>query len=246
MSEFILGLFLIVVGLRGNAGSLISALAEDGSFVPFIVALAIAYYSWENVPPKEAPAVKTLIVGLGAAVVISQYSRIISGAAKSWAAIEALGNGSFSSTFGGGPSGSGGNPLSSAINTLTGAFGNLTAGQINEESGGKQFTSSGSPLISSAGAVGISQILPSTAQSVAQTFGIPYSESELKNNSLYNEILGSDYMQVLQEHFGGNEQQALAAYNWGPGNVQSDISRNGSNWFSNLPASVQSYVKNAL
>jgi hypothetical protein len=241
MSEFIIGLFLIVVGLRGNAGNLIVSMGEDGSFVPFTAALAIFYWLWENVPPPEDKATKALIVGLGGAVLISQYSRVISGLSTSWSAIEALGHGTFSAT----DFKSGGSAGSLSPQSQSGGFGNLSAGQIEEESGGNQFTSTGAPLVSSAGAVGIAQVLPSTAEQVANTFGIPYSESELENSPLYNEEIGSDYMEELSQQFGGNNTAALAAYNWGPGNVTNAMNQYGSNWFNYIPSSVQNYVQNA-
>ncbi|KVR89232.1 transglycosylase SLT domain-containing protein [Burkholderia vietnamiensis] len=61
------------------------------------------------------------------------------------------------------------------------------------------------------------------------------------------------YMQSLMKKYGGDIRKALAAYNWGPGNVDRDINgyvdRQGShhpglgaNWEQGLPASVRSYI----
>ncbi|MDN7820610.1 transglycosylase SLT domain-containing protein [Burkholderia vietnamiensis] len=61
------------------------------------------------------------------------------------------------------------------------------------------------------------------------------------------------YMQSLMKKYGGDIRKALAAYNWGPGNVDKDINgytdRQGShhpglgaNWEQGLPASVRSYI----
>nr|WP_269755984.1 transglycosylase SLT domain-containing protein [Burkholderia vietnamiensis] len=61
------------------------------------------------------------------------------------------------------------------------------------------------------------------------------------------------YMQSLMKKYGGDIRKALAAYNWGPDNVDKDINgytdRQGShhaglgaNWEQGLPASVRSYI----
>jgi soluble lytic murein transglycosylase-like protein len=56
---------------------------------------------------------------------------------------------------------------------------------------------------------------------------------------------GISYLAELIGQF-GDITAGLAAYNWGPGNVQSAIARYASNWFSSIPASVQSYVSGIM
>lgn len=50
------------------------------------------------------------------------------------------------------------------------------------------------------------------------------------------------YMQFLMKKYGGDIRKALAAYNWGPGNLDKDIAKNGSQWESNLPADTRKYI----
>lgn len=50
------------------------------------------------------------------------------------------------------------------------------------------------------------------------------------------------YMQFLMKKYGGDIRKALAAYNWGPGNLDKDIAKNGSQWESNLPAEPRNYI----
>ncbi|WP_254661830.1 lytic transglycosylase domain-containing protein [Burkholderia sp. CCA53] len=50
------------------------------------------------------------------------------------------------------------------------------------------------------------------------------------------------YMQSLMKKYGGDIRKALAAYNWGPGNVDKDIAKNGGQWESNLPAETRKYI----
>ncbi|WP_367304040.1 transglycosylase SLT domain-containing protein [Burkholderia multivorans] len=50
------------------------------------------------------------------------------------------------------------------------------------------------------------------------------------------------YMQSLMKKYGGDIRKALAAYNWGPGNLDKDIAKNGAQWESNLPAETRKYI----
>lgn len=50
------------------------------------------------------------------------------------------------------------------------------------------------------------------------------------------------YLRDLQKRYGGDIRKELAAYNWGPGNVDKDIAQNGSNWESHLPAETRNYL----
>ncbi|MBU9446931.1 transglycosylase SLT domain-containing protein [Burkholderia multivorans] len=50
------------------------------------------------------------------------------------------------------------------------------------------------------------------------------------------------YMGSLYKRNGGDIRKALAAYNWGPGNLGNDIAKNGGQWESNLPAETRKYI----
>ncbi|WP_309601117.1 transglycosylase SLT domain-containing protein [Burkholderia multivorans] len=50
------------------------------------------------------------------------------------------------------------------------------------------------------------------------------------------------YMGSLMKRNGGDIRKALAAYNWGPGNLGNDIAKNGAQWESNLPAETRKYI----
>ncbi len=72
---------------------------------------------------------------------------------------------------------------------------------------------------SSKGAVGIMQLLPSTAKWLADNLGEQYSENLLYNPS-YNIRLGSYYLSYLTKYF-EDEKAAICAYNAGQTNVRS-------------------------
>jgi soluble lytic murein transglycosylase-like protein len=107
---------------------------------------------------------------------------------------------------------------------------NLALAVANQESGGNQ------NAISSAGAIGIFQLMPATAAGLGVN----------PNDASQNIQGGIAYLSQMLNEFGGNISQALAAYNWGPGAVSNAISNYGSNWLSYAPAETQSYVASIL
>ena len=92
--------------------------------------------------------------------------------------------------------------------------GALIASVINVESGFNE------KAISNKGAVGIMQVMPSTAKWIAQRNKIDYDEKMLCNPS-YNIQIGSIYLSYLINYF-NDEKLGICAYNAGQGNV--------SNW----------------
>jgi soluble lytic murein transglycosylase-like protein len=77
------------------------------------------------------------------------------------------------------------------------------------------------------GAVSVSQILPSTAKTVAGELGVPYDEGRLHTDRAYNEMLGRRYLQDMLDRYGGNPVLASAAYNAGPDNVDAWVAQFG-------------------
>ncbi len=69
---------------------------------------------------------------------------------------------------------------------------------------------------SGAGARGMMQLMPGTAQGVARRLGMDYSSEELDDPD-YNMRLGSAYLGQLVDEFSGSYVMAAAAYNAGPG-----------------------------
>lgn len=92
---------------------------------------------------------------------------------------------------------------------------------IKMESSGNQYAQS------NAGARGLMQLMPSTFQGLGGR-GDPYEPQQ-------NIALGTKYLNQLLNQYGNNEQMALAAYNWGPGN----LNKRG---LQNAPAETQNYL----
>jgi soluble lytic murein transglycosylase len=108
--------------------------------------------------------------------------------------------------------------------------------------------------LSSAGARGLMQLMPATAQDVSAKLGLPYSRDRLFDEPGYNVTLGSYYIRLRRDNFSN-------AYNAGAGNVRKWITQNGDprgstthdyiDWVEMIPISetrtyVQRVTENAV
>jgi soluble lytic murein transglycosylase len=105
---------------------------------------------------------------------------------------------------------------------------------------------------SHAGAKGLMQILPSTADYIARkSGGTAFKQGDLASPQI-NIAYGSWYLRYLLEHYHGNELLALAAYNAGEGKVDEwyrDASARGEDFdvASHIPfPETRSYVSSVL
>ncbi|MBC7159569.1 MAG: lytic transglycosylase domain-containing protein [Porphyrobacter sp.] len=80
--------------------------------------------------------------------------------------------------------------------------------------------------VSHAGARGLMQLMPGTAQEEAEKAGIQYLQASLIEDAGYNLRLGSNHIQRLYARY-GSWPLAIAAYNAGPGNVNKWLRDNG-------------------
>ena len=71
---------------------------------------------------------------------------------------------------------------------------------------------------SSVGALGLMQIMPATGEMLAREAGIRWTGPELLFDPEVNLRLGTRYLAVLRARY-GDWTRALAAYNWGPGEI---------------------------
>ncbi len=110
--------------------------------------------------------------------------------------------------------------------------------------------------VSSAGARGMMQLLPSTAKRMARTLGKPYNRARLLDDPRYNVQLGSAHLDRLVSRFDESPALALAAYNAGPTRVvrwlrQIGDPRTGEidlvDWIESIPfAETRNYVQRVL
>lgn len=107
--------------------------------------------------------------------------------------------------------------------------------QINQESGFNP-TALGPKVLDNGTwthAEGIAQFLPS----VAAGLGIdPWDPVAALSAA-------AGQMEAYQQTYGGDDYKALAAYNWGPGNLARDLRTWGADWFAHIPAETRHYIQ---
>jgi len=85
--------------------------------------------------------------------------------------------------------------------------------------------SAGYPLaVSHVGAMGLMQLLPSTAKEVAEKNDIEWMGDDTLFDPIINVKLGTAYLRELANRY-DDVNVALAAYNWGPGRIDRRIRR---------------------
>lgn len=91
--------------------------------------------------------------------------------------------------------------------------------------------------VSPKGALGEFQFMPETARQYG-----------LKNpfDPVQSAKAADHYLTDLSEEFGGNIEKVIAAYNWGPGNLEKDIERRGADWKSGLPDETSGYLRKVM
>lgn len=110
------------------------------------------------------------------------------------------------------------------------------------ESGGRQ------SAVSPKGARGVMQIMPKTGPEAAKLAGLKWDYNKYANDEAYNTKLGHAYLTSMIDRFGDTEK-ALAAYNWGPGNLSGALEKakaTGRDWKSFLPAETSAYIGKVL
>ena len=106
-------------------------------------------------------------------------------------------------------------------------------------------------VISSAGAHGLMQLMPSTAKKVAQSKKIMYHQARELFASHKNIQLGTAYLQMLAQVFKAHPVLMAAAYNAGPRQVKLWLRENASQpvdiWIETIPwRETRNYIKNIV
>jgi soluble lytic murein transglycosylase-like protein len=104
--------------------------------------------------------------------------------------------------------------------------------QCEAESAFRQYDKNGNVLKSPCGALGLFQLLPSTAE-----------ELGIRPDRWHENVFGGlKYMGQLTKQFGGEYVKALAAYNWGPGHMEKAVQQHGSVWIGFIPPATKAYL----
>jgi hypothetical protein len=108
-------------------------------------------------------------------------------------------------------------------------FGTLAAAVEQVESGGRE------DAVSPKGAVGPMQTMPTTLTDPG--YGVRPAQDD---SVAEKRRVGQDYLQAMLREYGGNLDHALAAYNWGPGNVDRWIAAGADP--AKLPKETREYI----
>jgi soluble lytic murein transglycosylase-like protein len=93
---------------------------------------------------------------------------------------------------------------------------NLVMAVIHIESRGNAFA------LSPVGAMGLMQIMPPTGEELAKRLDIPWRGPQTLFDPLLNIRMGVAYLEQLESRY-ESMSTALAAYNWGPGRIDSRL-----------------------
>lgn len=104
---------------------------------------------------------------------------------------------------------------------------------------------------SSAGAIGLMQLMPATGRAVARDIKLPYAGIDTLTDPRDNIRLGTAYLGQMAQRFGGNSVLATAAYNAGPHRVDQWMPGTGTVdarvWIENIPFNeTRKYVRRVM
>ena len=105
---------------------------------------------------------------------------------------------------------------------------------------------------SSAGAMGLIQVMPATAKSTARKYKIPYRNKKQLHTPVTNISIGSKYYMSMLERFDNNRILATAAYNVGPHRVDQWLKKSSGKlpfdiWMTLIPfKETRGYVSSVL
>jgi soluble lytic murein transglycosylase len=110
--------------------------------------------------------------------------------------------------------------------------------------------------VSPAGAMGLLQLLPSTARDAARSLGMTFTEGRLTSDPAYNAILGGWYIRWLRDRYDGDIILMLCAYNAGLSRADEWVAEYGHpydagmdpiDWIERIPfAETRNYVQRVI
>lgn len=109
-------------------------------------------------------------------------------------------------------------------------------------------------VVSSAGAIGLMQLMPDTARVVAKRFGIKYTGPKALSDPFTNLSLGIAYLAQLRDKYQGlSPYYAIAAYNMGPARLDQLMARPGGfrpaktkEYYDQIVSSIAQFKNNGL
>jgi soluble lytic murein transglycosylase len=121
-------------------------------------------------------------------------------------------------------------------------FDRMVAITAKSESGNHETNADGSTVTSPKGAQGVMQVMPTTNGNPG--FGVTPAQNDSPQERAR---VGRDYLQAMLGHYGGDPAKAWAAYNAGPGTLDTALAQAQKDgkpaaWLTYLPQETQAYV----
>ncbi len=124
-------------------------------------------------------------------------------------------------------------------------FSRLTNIVMNIESNGRRYDDAGNllegPMTRFGTAKGEMQVLDGT--NADPGYGVKPAQDDSPEERAR---VGRDYLAAMLKEYKGDVSKALAAYNWGPGNVDAAVKQHGPEWVNHAPRETRDYVASAL
>ena len=111
--------------------------------------------------------------------------------------------------------------------------------------------------VSRVGALGLLQLMPSTAEQLAKKAGMAFSQTKLTTDAGYNATLGAAFLGQQLDRYNGSYVLTFAGYNAGPRRADQWIKRYGDprgkdidtvvDWIERIPyAETRSYIQRVM
>ena len=92
------------------------------------------------------------------------------------------------------------------------------------------------------GALGAMQLMPATAAQYGVKNPLDLGQSIAGGTAYYRDLFKKYRNQLPTDQL----RMSIAAYNWGPGNLDKDIAKNGKDWDKHLPKETDAYLRKIL
>lgn len=172
--------------------------------------------------PRPAPAVKLVTAALNAVAPKPVETQVVTPPPSVFAIESAMSTGELMKRW---------NPIVAEAAKKFGVSETWIRAVMRMESGGRTMLGENQPIVSSAGAMGLMQLMPETYAEMRAQYGLGADP----HNPHDNIIAGTAYLRILYRKYGNPGM--FAAYNDGPGALEDHLYRGRP-----LPAETQAYV----
>ncbi len=183
---------------------------------------AAALWAAHGIAPHPVPAARLVTVALQAAAPKPPETQVVTPRPSAFAVESAMTSGELMKRW---------NPIVAEASKKFGVSEVWIRAVMHMESGGRTMLGENQPIVSSAGAMGLMQVMPETYADMRAQYGLGADPTNPRDNI----FAGTAYLRILYRKYGNPGM--FAAYNDGPGALEDHLYRGRP-----LPAETQAYV----